>query len=249
MTCKSQRVNIVRLQSTDNLLPIQGGEFDEKGVEDDKSEGGLIGGDENDDEAKDQWSELQSRVEEMQKKVAEHFEDGNEKQAGGPPVIRQPSQPTQEQWMQLQATHALYEAWCPHCVAARAVRRNHRSKKPRAYVYVYIYTYIYIYIYIVPDTDATREGPVTISMDHMYLHDRAGKYKESMWNPPYFVVVEHRYGRCWVYQVPNKGHMDGAHWFPRRGIQDWDNSGMKETRIILKSDQEPAMTSVRMALQ
>ena len=36
---------------------------------------------------------------------------------------------------------------------------------------------------------------------------------------------------------------------PRRLIQDWDNSGMNEIRIILKSDQEPAMTSVQAAVQ
>ena len=206
MTLRSPRAHIVRLQSTDNLLLVQGGESDEKEVEDVKAEGGLIEEDANEDETNDQWSELQSKVKEMQKKVAEHFEDINDKQAEGPPVIRQPSQPTKEQWTQHQATHTPYEAWCPHCASARAVRRNHPSKKARAHV--------------VPDTDATNEGPVAISMDYMYLHDRVVKYIRSRWNPRYLVVVERRYGRCWVYQAPSKGHMDGAHWLPRRLIQD-----------------------------
>lgn len=131
--------------------------------------------------------------------------------------------------------HTPYEAWCPHCVAARAIRRNHPQQKNRAH--------------IVKDIDMSKEGSVTISMDYMYLHDRIEKYKENGYNPPYLVVVEHRYGMCWAYRLLNKGHMDGAHWLPRRLIQDWDNCGFKEARIILKTDQEPAMTSVQTAVQ
>lgn len=171
----------------------------------------------------------------MQKKVAEHFEDANDRSNAGPPIIRAPSQPTKEQWLSHQAIHTPYESWCPHGVAARALRRNHPSKRARAHV--------------VPDTDASNDGPVAISMDYMYMHDRVGQYRDARWNPPYLVVVEHRHGRCWAYQVPNKGHMDGAHWLPKRLIQDWDNSGMKEVKTILKTDQEPAMTSVQIAVQ
>ena len=204
MTLRSQRVHTVRPQSTANLLPVQGGESDEKEVEDDKAEGGLTEEDADESETRDQWSELQSKVEEMQKKVAEHFEDTNDRQVEGPPVIKQPGQPTKEQWTQHQATHTPYEAWCPHCVSARAVRRNHPSKKSRAHV--------------VPDTDATNEGPVTISMDNVYLHDRVAKYKESRWNPPYLVVVEHRHGRIWAYQTPSKGPNEDVSWPPARLI-------------------------------
>ena len=132
-------------------------------------------------------------------------------------------------------THTPYEAWCPHCVAARAVRRDHPSKKPKAH--------------IVADTGESIEGPVTISMDYMYLHDRAWRNRDTKWNPPYLVVIEHRYGRCWAYQVRNKGHLDGAHWLPRRLVQDWDNCGLKDARVVFKTDQEPAMTSIQIAAQ
>ena len=110
MTPRSQRVHIARPQSTDNLLPLQSGESGEKEVEDDKAEGGLIEDDSEGGESKDQWTDIQSKVEEMQRKVAEHFEDVNDRQAMGPPVIRAPSQPTREQWMKHQATHTPYEA-------------------------------------------------------------------------------------------------------------------------------------------
>ena len=70
-----------------------------------------------------------------------------------------------------------------------------------------------------------------------------------MYNLPYLVVVEHRFGRRWAHQVPNKGHVDGAHRFPWRLIRDWDNCGFKGTRVMLKTDQERAMTSAHAAAE
>ena len=143
---------------------------------------------------------MEAKVEELQRKVAEHFEDQNDQQKERTPIIKAPIQPTREQWDIHQITHTPYAPWRPHCVAARAVRRGHPSGQSRAHV--------------VPDTDSSRDGPATISMDYMYMHDRVGKYKDSKFNPPYLVAVEHRYGRVWAYQVQNKGHMDGAHRLP-----------------------------------
>ena len=116
-----------------------------------------------------------------------------------------------------------------------AVRRNHSQKKARAH--------------IVKDTDVSKEGPIAFSMAYMYMRDRIGKYRESKYNPPYVVVVDNRFGRCWAHPVPNIGHLDGAHWFPRRLIQDWDNCEFKGARPILKTDREPAMISVQIAVQ
>ena len=73
---------------------------------------------------------------------------------------------------------------------------------------------------MVPDTDKDEKGPVKISMDYMFMHDRVGKHKETKWNPPYLVVVEHKHGRVWAYQTPNKGPHDESSWLPARLIQD-----------------------------
>ena len=102
---------------------------------------------------------------------------------------------------------------------------------------------------LVPDTDESEDGPIKISMDYMYMHERVGQYKEDRWNPPYLVVVEHRFGRVWAYQTPNKGPNDEANWVPEKLIQDWDDCGFKEVRIQLKADQEPAMISLQGAIQ
>ena len=86
-------------------------------------------------------------------------------------------------------------------------------------------------------------------MDYMYLHERVGKYREIKNNPPYLMTVEHNFGRCWTYQVPNKGLNEKAYWVPKRILQDLENSGLGKTRILLKSDQEPAIVCVQKAIQ
>ena len=101
---------------------------------------------------------------------------------------------------------------------------------------------------IVPDTESGK-GPIKVSIDCMYLHERRGKYKDVSNNPPHMIMIEHRHGRCWAYRVPNKGVMDDAHWLPEKMIEDLDNSGMRHDGIQLKSDQEPAIISVQKRIQ
>ena len=102
---------------------------------------------------------------------------------------------------------------------------------------------------LVPDTDKSQDGPIKISIDHMYMHERAGRDVESKRDPPYLIVIEHRHGRVWAYQIPNKGHNDETSWFPARFVQDWNNCGFKGVRVQLKTDQEQAMVSLQSAVQ
>ena len=114
------------------------------------------------------WEKLQDKIEELTKKVARHFEDQNEREGCQPPMIRAPRQPTAEEWEKHQVTHTPYESWCPHCNAARVVRRDHARIKERAY--------------IVKDTEDNDAGPARVSMDYMYLYERSGKHNH-FWNP------------------------------------------------------------------
>ena len=97
--------------------------------------------------------------------------------------------------------------------------------------------------------DNGLEGPIKVSMDYMYLHERTNKYKETKHNPPHLILVEHRHGRCWAYQVPNKGVHDKASWLPRRIVQDLDNNGLEDAKIQLKSDQVPSIVKLQTAVQ
>ena len=62
-------------------------------------------------------------------------------------------------------------------------------------------------------------------------------------------MIEYRHGRCWAYLVSNKGVNDKANWLPRRMVQDLDNSGLRNAKIQLKSDQEPSIINMQTAVQ
>ena len=238
VVCANERANVVRRPKgkiDEHLLQVQGDESGDLEVGEDGDGCGAEQDELDADQHGESWSDIAGKVDELHTRMAEHFEDQHDNETKGPPITKAPIQPTREQWERHQITHTPYELWCVHCGAARAVRRNHPKKRTKAH--------------IVPDTDTSEEGPVTISMDHMYLHDRIGKYKDETWNPTCLVVIEHRYGRCWAYRVPNKGQMEGAYWPPKRLLQDCDNCVPKGTRTILKTNQEPDVTSVQSAVQ
>ena len=181
------------------------------------------------------WDKLQDKAEELTKKVARHLEDQNDAQGENNPFVKPPTQPTAEEWERHQTTHTPYAAWCPHCNAARAVRRNHARIKQRAH--------------ITKDVDEDKDGPVKTSMDYMYLYERKGPYQDERANPPHMVMTEHRFGRGWAYRVPNKGIHNEASWLPKKLLQDLDNTGLQDVRIIVKTDQEPAIVDVQTAMQ
>ena len=145
MFSKSQRVAIVRPTtgaSHDDLLPVQSQKFGDLEVENNEAEGGGNEGTK-DEEPNDERPKLHHKVEGLQRKLAEHFEDEIEQQLEEPQVVKAPSQPTKERWARHRTTHVPYEAWCQHCVAARVVRRGHPPIRQRAH--------------IVPDTDASKD--------------------------------------------------------------------------------------------
>ena len=184
-----------------------------------------------DDEA---MEKLDKKYQQLKNKVEEYFDDDNGKAYEPPPMVRSPPQPTKEEFESHQTTHTPYAPWCKHCLAARATRMQHPSKGRKAMV--------------VPDVD-TGVGPIKVSSDYMYMHERKGKYREAAYNPPHMVMIEHSKGRCWAYRVPNKGVLEDAYWLLKRMVQDLDNMGLRHHKIRLKSDQEPAIISVQRAIQ
>ena len=189
----------------------------------------------NDTDIRPAWDKLQDKAEELTKQVARHFEDQNDVEGGNNPFVNLPTQPTAEEWERHQTTHTPYAAWCPHCNVARAVGRNHARIKQRAH--------------ITKDVDEDKVGPVKILMDYMYSHERNGPYQDERANPPHMVMIEHRFGRGWAHRVPNKGVHNEASWLPKKLLQDVDNIGLQNMRIIVKADQEPAIVDVQTAIQ
>ena len=118
----------------EHLLPVQEGESGDLEAKDEsdgcgaESEGVKL------EQQEEPWSKIADKVEELQTRLAEQLEIENDQGIQQPPMIKAPIQPTREQWERHQTTHTPYEPWCPHCVAARAVRRNHPNKKMRAHI-------------------------------------------------------------------------------------------------------------------
>ena len=101
----------------------------------------------------------------------------------------------------------------------------------------------------IPDVDGSDEGPTNISMDYMYLGETNKEDRDTPTNPPHLVIVDHRHGRIWAHRVPHKGSFGQAEWVPRRILPDLANNGMQSMKIHVKTDQEPAMVNIQIALQ
>ena len=102
-----------------------------------------------------------------------------------PPMINAPSKMTKEEWEKHQVSHTPYVPSCRHCVAARAVRYKHPRKRKHKH--------------LVKDVDGSHEGPTKVSMDYMYLNERAKGEDDVNNNPPDLIVVDHRFGRAWAH--------------------------------------------------
>ena len=153
LTTKSERENIVRPQGDkieSNLVPVTKGVGGAK--EDDTVQ------DEEVMDEKNKWEELADKYDELADRVEQQLERDDQTEAQQPPMVQSPHKPTKEEWERHQLTHTPYEAWCPHCVAARAVRHKHPKlgRRPR----------------MVNDNDGSTSGPIKSSMDYMYLYER-----------------------------------------------------------------------------
>ena len=184
---------------------------------------------------RDELEEMAEKYEEFKAKVEQYFDDTSGHTKDKAPVVRVLEKPTNEEWLRHQATHTPFAPWCKHCLAARTTRYKHAAKGRRAVV--------------ARDAEGVDGKLVKVSIDYMYLRERAGSTKETSYNPPQLVMVDHGSGRVWAYRVPNKGIMDGASWLPKRIVQDLDNCGYIDVRIQLKSDQEPAIVNLKAATQ
>lgn len=103
--------------------------------------------------------------------MTEQFEGENDIQRGQPFAVKAPTEPTQDEWNRHQTTHIPFASWCPHCLAARNVRRNHPARgRPGR---------------IAPDTES-GEGTTKVSINYMYLFERVGEHKGLQHNLQYF---------------------------------------------------------------
>ena len=66
------------------------------------------GSDELRGELEEGWTEIASTVGELQRRMAEQFEDENDEKAQNVPAIKIPDQPTKDQWDRHQTAHTRF---------------------------------------------------------------------------------------------------------------------------------------------
>ena len=169
---------------------------------------------------------LEARVEELEQQLRRE-EEGIEI-----PMVKEVEIPTEEEVATHNLTHANFKTWCKYCQMGAAQRKPHRRKEK--------YKRDSHGMIDVPDTEAAEKGIAKFSIDYAKMESKEeGKGMQVM------IMVSHDDGGVWAYAVPGKGIQGDKNWVPKRMAKDIDNTGVKETKIQIKSDQEPAIVVVQ----
>ena len=134
-------------------------------------------------------------------------------------VVCAPYSPTRKEREQHMATHWPYRSWCPHCVRGKAIASHHRRKKE--------------------DEEERQQRVPMIAMDYAFLGN------EDDGTVPILTMKDDRSGATMATAVRHKGTGDG--WALEYALKFIKFLGYK--RIILKSDQEPAMMDFKTTIQ
>ena len=189
-----------------------------------KGESGVSDGGEPATAGTEARGEIKERIKELESALVDQWETSIAKKGPDAPRMKVPANPTNAEWEEHQVTHTPPKPWCKYCIMGRGIRRIHRHN--------------------VNDTEA-REGNVNkISMDYMYLNDNNGDGEQPKW-----VVMDHNQGRIVAYSVPKKGVWGESSWVARRVARDLNNMGYRNTKIQVKSDQEPSIVALQEAIR
>ena len=160
-------------------------------------------------------------------------EEDDHEEAGDPVrCLPCPGNPSAAERAAHEVTHWPYRPWCDACARGRAVGPNSKKipddKKqttvPRAHLdYAFLQDEV-----IEEDSEFEQAGAVGISMTLM-------------------VMMETLCGSVWAYATSGKGFAADP-WLPKRVHLDLVTVGMGHGRIIVKTDNEPAILDVRKAI-
>ena len=159
-----------------------------------------------------------------------HGDQQGEVEAGEPPrCLPCPGNPTSAERLLHEITHWPYRPWCESCVRGRAVGPN--SKKvpekfreavvPKAHL-----DYAFLQDEVIENDDEFDEtGVARISMT-------------------FLVMVETLCESVWAYATNAKGFASDP-WLPKKIHNDLVTVGLGVTRIVMKTDNEPAIVDLR----
>ena len=148
--------------------------------------------------------------------------------------VRDPGEPTISMREEHELTHWPYRSWCSACVRARG--RDNPSRRVEGGFDEHVLPRIRMdYGFLTEDVEY-REGENG--------EEQTQVARESM---TMAVVQESLLGSIWTYAVEAKGISET--WFVEQLLEDMETIGLKNERVVVKSDQEPAIVEVMKEVQ
>ena len=154
-----------------------------------------------------------------------------------PKPARDPGQPSKADRAAHKLTHCPYRSWCEHCVRGQAVGRPHRS---------------------VPDELSKSDVPRVI-IDYAFLQqdmtqevegegeEGEGGSDGARATMKVAVMIETECESIWAYVVESKGTLT-EQWLAPKMCEDLATVGLGKARILVKTDQEPAIVDLQNAI-
>ena len=128
--------------------------------------------------------------------------------------------PTKEEVKTHMVNHIPFRSWCSHCVKGKAHSNPHRRTKA---------------------IEGGIREPV-VSVDYMFMHDNQGEGEEN--GMPIMVVIDRKTRIIRARVVPQKGN----HGYGIKVLTGVLES-LGQSKVILKSDQEPSLMSLKDAVK
>ena len=148
--------------------------------------------------------------------------------------VRGPDEPTQAMREEHELTHWPYRSWCSVCVRARA--RDNPSRRVSGEYEEHILPRVRMdYGFLTEDVESHKGD------------DREEESQVARGTMTMAVVQESLMGSVWTYAVETKGI--GEAWFVEQLLDDLETIGLKNERVVIKSDQEPAIVEVMKEIQ
>ena len=171
--------------------------------------------------------------EEGEKKSKEIMPVEDEEESVKVKALRQPYQPTAEEIAEHELTHIPFRDWCIHCMKGRGQSNQHRSQDSKD-----------------KEKEQKEGATTTFSMDYMFLtvenevitKEEAEKIEVGKISFPILVGKDRLSGAIVAHKVEAKGRGNG--YIVKRIIADLEELGYGGTKILLKNDQENAITDV-----
>ena len=192
------------------------------------------------EEAIDQDKDENGKGKENSEEIAKEADAGDEEEfrcvpcgpgAGeSPKVARTPKKPTSKEVEEHELTHCPYRAWCDACVRGQAKDDSHPTVKGEMAESTVVRVML--------DYCFFQEGITSKQNDH----EESTKARTSM---TVLVMLETLCHSIWGYAVESKGASE--EWVVEQIVEDLETVGVSGERIIVKADQENAITDVQRA--